>query len=234
MPSRASPGSYPGPVQVHPGSEVVPSRFAMCFVLQCFGPIQVPRWGPSRPVLAPSCSRAFLTGSGVDGQKQTSWPLPKLPSPKLSPKIPPKLSLLHKRGFFLVQNSRGEVNCETIERQKISRGNFCPTTSRCLFWPTGQFLQISLIFRSSADFSTIFVGVCKRSGEGVVWRNGRPKNGGPKGCFWGVHFFSAPLRFSGASRANVKGTTKKRTLSKNTLLDDRFAARCLLRSSGAL
>ena len=65
-----------GPSRSHPGSEVVPSRFAMCFVLQCFGPIQVPRWGPSRPVLVPSCSRAFLTGSGLDGQKQTSWPLP--------------------------------------------------------------------------------------------------------------------------------------------------------------
>ena len=65
-----------GPSRSHPGSEVVPSRFAMCFVLQCFGPIQVPRWGPSQPVLVPSCSRAFLTGSGLDGQKQTSWPLP--------------------------------------------------------------------------------------------------------------------------------------------------------------
>ena len=54
----------------------MPGSFAMCFVLQCFGPIQVPRWGPSRPVLVPSCSRAFLTGSGLDGQKQTSWPLP--------------------------------------------------------------------------------------------------------------------------------------------------------------
>ena len=70
-------GPIPGPSRSHPGSEVVPSRFAMCFVLQCFGPIQVPRWGPSRPVLVPSCSQAFLTGSGLDGQKQTSWPLPK-------------------------------------------------------------------------------------------------------------------------------------------------------------
>ena len=77
-------GQYPdprlgpilGPSRSHPGSEVVPSRFAMCFVLQCFGPIQVPRWGPSRPVLVPSCSRAFLPGSGLDRQKQTSWPLP--------------------------------------------------------------------------------------------------------------------------------------------------------------
>ena len=69
-------GPILGPSRSHPGSEVVPSRFAMCFVLQCFGPIQVPRWGPSRPVLVPSCSRAFLTESGLDGQKQTSWPLP--------------------------------------------------------------------------------------------------------------------------------------------------------------
>ena len=69
-------GPILGPSRSHPGSEVVPSRFAMCFVLQCFGPIQVPRWGPSRPVLVPSCSRAFLTGSGLGGQKRTSWPLP--------------------------------------------------------------------------------------------------------------------------------------------------------------
>ena len=74
-----------GPSRSHPGSEVVPSRFAMCFVLQCFGPIQVARWGPSRPVLVPSCSRAFLTGSGLDGQKQTSWPLPILKQPRGSP-----------------------------------------------------------------------------------------------------------------------------------------------------
>ena len=79
VPSRPSPGSYPGPVQVPSrvrGGKVIPSRFAMCFVLQCFGPIQVPRWGASRPVLVPSSSRAFLPGSGLDGPRQTSWPLP--------------------------------------------------------------------------------------------------------------------------------------------------------------
>ena len=42
----------------------------MCFVLQCFGPIQVPRWGQSRPVLVPSCSRAFLTGSAWTGRNR--------------------------------------------------------------------------------------------------------------------------------------------------------------------
>ena len=62
-----------------------------------------------------------------------------LPSPELSPKMPPKLSLPHRRGhFFLFQNYPcGEGNCEAIERQKLSRGNFCPGTSRCLAGPTG-------------------------------------------------------------------------------------------------
>ena len=36
------------------------------------------------------------------------------------------------------------------------------------------------------------MGARQRSGEGVVRRNGRPK-----GCFWRVCFFFAPLRFSG-------------------------------------
>ena len=69
-------GPVLGPSRSHPGSEGVPSRFAMCNVFQHFGPIQVPRWGPCRPVLVPSCSRAFLPGSGLDGPKQTSRPLP--------------------------------------------------------------------------------------------------------------------------------------------------------------
>ena len=51
-----------------------------------------------------------------------------LPSPKSSPKMPPKLSLPHRRWhFFFFQNyPRGEGNCKAIERQKLSRGNFCP------------------------------------------------------------------------------------------------------------
>ena len=53
-------GPILGQSRSHPGSEGVPSRFAMCFVLQHFGPIQVPRWGPSPPVLVPPSSRAFL------------------------------------------------------------------------------------------------------------------------------------------------------------------------------
>ena len=49
-----------------------------------------------------------------------------LPSPKLSPKVPPKMSLAHKRGLFsLSQNDpRGEGNCETIEKTKIVSRQF--------------------------------------------------------------------------------------------------------------
>ena len=66
---RARPGPIPGPKGSRPDSPCA-------LFLQRFGPIQVPRWGPSRPVLVPSCSRAFLPGSGLDGPKQTSWPFP--------------------------------------------------------------------------------------------------------------------------------------------------------------
>ena len=56
---RGGSGQKGLPSRSHPESEVVPSRFAMCFVLQCFGPIQVPRWVgaiPARPgpILLPS------------------------------------------------------------------------------------------------------------------------------------------------------------------------------------
>ena len=33
---------------------------------------------------------------------------------------------------------RGEGNCETTERQNLSRGSFRLATSKCLFWSTGQ------------------------------------------------------------------------------------------------
>ena len=100
VPSRPS-GSILGPSRSHPRSEVVLSRFAMCFVLQCFGPIQVLRWGPSRPVLVPSCSRAFLPGSGLDGQKQTSWPLPRKPRLKTPVNGPKRIANAEvpERGF---------------------------------------------------------------------------------------------------------------------------------------
>ena len=57
------------------------------------------------------------------------------------------------------------------------------------------------------------MGARQKSGEGVMRRNGCPKE-----CFWRVRFFSAPLRFSGPSsvlRENLKGAEKKRTLQKH-------------------
>ena len=45
------------------------------------------------------------------------------------------------------------------------------------------------------------------SGEGVVQRNGRPK-----GCFWRVRFFSAPLRFALTTPENLKSRVRKRGL----------------------
>ena len=79
----------------------------------------------SRQKLPPHCLAAIF-----DSQ---------LPSSKLSGKMPPKLPLPHTRGhFFLFQNCpRGEGNCAAIERQKLSRGNFCLAASRCLSGPSG-------------------------------------------------------------------------------------------------
>ena len=59
----------------------------------------------------------------------------------------------------------------------------------------------------------------KRSGEGVVRRSGCPK-----GCFWRVRFFSAPLRFSLAFQVFKEKTLRgqrRNGLSKSTLLDNR-------------
>ena len=43
------------------------------------------------------------------------------------------------------------------------------------------------------------MGARQRSGEGFVRRNGCPN-----GCFWRVRFSSAPLRFSGVVKGNLK------------------------------
>ena len=49
----------------------------------------------------------------------------------------------------------------------------------------------------------------QRSGEGEERRNGCPK-----GCFWRVRFFTAPLRFALETPQSLKGAEKKRTLQK--------------------
>ena len=89
----------------------------------------------SRQKLTPHCLAAIF-----DSQ---------LPLPKLSLKMPPKLPLPHNRGhFFLFQNCpRGEGNCAAIERQKLSRGNFCLAASRCLSGPSG-YCSLTTIWKS--------------------------------------------------------------------------------------
>ena len=70
----------------------------------------------------------------------------------------------------------------------------------------------------------------QRSGEGAARRNSRPKR-----CFWRVRFFSSPLEVFMRFKSNLKNGGKRRNgLSKSTLLDDRFSARRLRRSFGAL
>ena len=81
VPSWARPGPIPGPKGSRPDSPCA------CFVFQRFRPIQVLKWGPSWPVLVPSCSRAFLPGFGLDGAKQNSRPLPTF--------VPPANQSLH-------------------------------------------------------------------------------------------------------------------------------------------
>ena len=57
---------------------------------------------------------------------------------------------------------------------------------------------------------SVTIGARQRSGEGVVRGNGRPK-----GCFWRVRFFSAPLRFALQISENLKGAEKKQTLQRH-------------------
>ena len=82
----------------HPRCEEVPSRFALCFVSQSFGPIRVGAHpGPSW----------LLPGWGLDGPKQqTSWPLPTTP---FTIPLPAKRCLTGcpRRGC----NSEGEKGC---------------------------------------------------------------------------------------------------------------------------
>ena len=63
-----------------------------------------------------------------------------LPSPKLSPKMPPKLSLAHKRGLLSSFKITPVVRvlARQLRGQNCLAAIFCLATSRCLFWPTGS------------------------------------------------------------------------------------------------
>ena len=75
---------------------------------------------------------------------------------------------------------------------------------------------------------SLLIGERQRSREGVVRRNCRPN-----GCFWRVRFSSALLRFSGVSRANLKGAEKKTDSPKAPFWTTVSVHKRLLRSFGA-
>ena len=85
-----------------------------------------------------------------------------LPSPKSSPKMPPKLFLPHRRGhFFLFQNYPcGEGNREAIERQKLSRGKNDIKMSRRAHWVLEKARKCIFlsIFRRFSVFFWVFKG----------------------------------------------------------------------------
>ena len=94
----------------------------------------------SRQKLTPHCLAAIF-----DSQ---------LPSPKLSLKMPPKLPLPHKRGFFLLSKSPPQERVFSSFKitpavsviagrlsGKSCRGNLCLAALRCLSWPSGQQLE---------------------------------------------------------------------------------------------
>ena len=76
-----------------------------------------------------------------------------------------------ERAFFFLQNDpRGEGNYETIERQNLSRGNFCLATSGCLFWPTGLVtadLRGWLHLQKRSCFFLLLGPVAKTSGKKI-------------------------------------------------------------------
>ena len=66
----------------------------------------------------------------------------------------------------------------------------------------------------------------KRSGEGVVWRNGCPK-----GLFWRVRFFLlCPIRFALKAPESLRNNVENFFAVHFRVLDDLFSARRLLRS----
>ena len=73
------------------------------------------------------------------------------------------------------------------------------------------------------------LGVRQRSGEGVVRENGRPKR-----CLLESLFLLFPLTVFRCFKGKPYWGRQETNSPKNTLLDDRFPARRLLRSFGTL
>ena len=80
VPFRPSPGSYPGPVQVPSRVRGGPVQICPCALFYSVSdPSRSRGGGHPGPSWSHPAPERFLTGSGLDGQKQTSWPLLSIP-----------------------------------------------------------------------------------------------------------------------------------------------------------
>ena len=149
-------GPILGPSRSHPECEGVPSRFAMCFVLQYFGPIQVPRWGhpgPSWSHPAPERSfqgRAWTGRNRLLGHFREKPPVKKppvrhSPSESLSPLI---------LEFGRTQGDSGKNQGGSVE------------ISGVLYGASYEFSRNSWGFRCSAGLSTKNLGLGR---FGAIW-----------------------------------------------------------------
>ena len=115
-------------------------------------------------------------------------------------------SLCKSRDLGVAENRRKPQETADFRRKPQKTADFCRNRflpfavsllARSYFVhlagsaPKSAFWVLCLAFFSPKNANkSAFLGVRQRSGEGVVRRNGCPK-----GCFWRVRFFSAPLRF---------------------------------------
>ena len=151
------------------------------------GPASKPRKTPRKPRekqrKTPKTPRNFL------GQKRPR-------------KIKKKNAKERKIRVEFLGNGPNTVSESTVSNTELSE--FFELTDRVFrrthrVCPKTQWGSVSSLLRNST-LETVFrpfptFRARQRSGEGVVRRNGRPK-----GCFWRVRFYSAPLKFSGPFR----------------------------------
>ena len=188
----------------------------MCFVLQGFGPIQVPRWGPiparPGPILVPSVPSRI-----GPGRAETDFFQEDVNSEKLTVKkwwiLVPIFYGFFGADFFTVYADFWRFIRDINGEKKTSR--YWWSFSRLVFhglppldsWPLLRFptvccydLRFFRCLRFHGSSATTAKGAQKTScGETVV----------PKGVFWRVHLFFAPLGLSDVLRGNLKGAEKK-------------------------
>ena len=98
-----------------------------------------------------------------------------------------------------IQIGEGRFLCISIQELQVGGRQSLFGGCQFTFWSVSiYFLEAEIVL------GVLYIRARQRSGKGVVWRNSCPK-----GCFWRVRFFFAPLRvfqnISGVLRANLKG-----------------------------